>query len=81
MILDLLNLENTKRVFFFFWQVLEAPEVFSGNFGIVFSKLDIYNYGMMILEMASRKKNVKVVVDKTSEIYFSHWIFEYLESM
>ncbi|KAH7685445.1 Glycerophosphodiester phosphodiesterase protein [Dioscorea alata] len=56
-----------------------APEVFSRNFGTVSSKSDVYSYGMMILEMAGGRKNVKVTVDRTSEIYFPHWIYEHLD--
>ncbi|KAM0944352.1 putative glycerophosphodiester phosphodiesterase, protein kinase RLK-Pelle-LRK10L-2 family [Dioscorea sansibarensis] len=56
-----------------------APEVFSRNFGIVSSKSDVYSYGMMILEMAGGRRNVKITADRTSEIYFPHWIYEHLD--
>lgn len=56
-----------------------APEVFSRNFGTVSSKSDVYSYGMMVLEMAGGRKNVKVTADRTSEIYFPHWIYEHLD--
>ena len=51
-----------------------APEVFCRNFGGISHKSDIYNYGIMVLEMVKGRKNVKVSVDFTSEIYFQHWI-------
>ncbi|XP_028220855.1 LEAF RUST 10 DISEASE-RESISTANCE LOCUS RECEPTOR-LIKE PROTEIN KINASE-like 2.4 isoform X1 [Glycine soja] len=57
-----------------------APEVFSRNFGAVSHKSDVYSYGMMILEMAGRRKNIKTEVNRSSEIYFPDWIYNCLES-
>ena len=51
-----------------------APEVFCRNFGGISHKSDVYSYGIMVLEMVKGRKNVKVSVDFTSEIYFQHWI-------
>ncbi|XP_031256856.1 PR5-like receptor kinase, partial [Pistacia vera] len=56
-----------------------APEVVSRNFGEVSHKSDVYSYGMMVLEMVGGRKNVDVGVDRTSEIYFPHWIYNRLE--
>ncbi|KAL5544818.1 hypothetical protein UlMin_008602 [Ulmus minor] len=56
-----------------------APEVWSRNFGGVSSKSDVYSYGMMILEMAGGRENVKVGVSHTSEIYFPDYIYKQLE--
>ncbi|XP_031282979.1 PR5-like receptor kinase [Pistacia vera] len=56
-----------------------APEVVSRNFGEVSHKSDVYSYGMMILEMVGGRKNVDIGVDRTSEIYFPHWIYSRLE--
>ncbi|KAL8463338.1 hypothetical protein ACS0TY_034118 [Phlomoides rotata] len=54
-----------------------APEVFGRNFGEVFHKSDVYSYGMMVLEMAGRKKNIDLVdVDRSSEIYFLDYIYK-----
>ncbi|KAL7196499.1 hypothetical protein ACSBR1_036500 [Camellia fascicularis] len=49
------------------------------NFGGVPHKLDVYSYGMMILEMVGGRKNIDVKVDHTSEIYFPYWIYKRLE--
>lgn len=54
-----------------------APEVFSRAFGHVSHKSDVYSYGMLVLEMVGVRNNVKV--SQTSEVYFSHWIYEHLE--
>ncbi|PIA33372.1 hypothetical protein AQUCO_04100060v1 [Aquilegia coerulea] len=57
-----------------------APEVFSRNFGVVSHKSDVYSYGMMVLEIVGKRKNVDdVTVDHTSSIYFPQWIYKRLE--
>ncbi|XP_050893097.1 LEAF RUST 10 DISEASE-RESISTANCE LOCUS RECEPTOR-LIKE PROTEIN KINASE-like 2.4 [Lathyrus oleraceus] len=57
-----------------------APEVFSRNFGSVSHKSDVYSYGMMVLEMVGGKQNNSIVdVERSSEIYFPHWIYKRLE--
>ncbi|PIA33371.1 hypothetical protein AQUCO_04100058v1 [Aquilegia coerulea] len=56
-----------------------APEVFSRNFGAVSHKSDVYSYGMMVLEIVGKRKNVDVTVDHTSRIYFPQWIYKRLE--
>ncbi|XP_050893098.1 LEAF RUST 10 DISEASE-RESISTANCE LOCUS RECEPTOR-LIKE PROTEIN KINASE-like 2.8 [Lathyrus oleraceus] len=56
-----------------------APELFSRNFGEVSHKSDVYSYGMMVLEMVGRRKNIKVEVDCSSELYFPHLIYQRLE--
>ncbi|KAI8539064.1 hypothetical protein RHMOL_Rhmol09G0152400 [Rhododendron molle] len=56
-----------------------APEVFCRNFGGVSHKSDVYSYGMMVLEMVGGRKNISVEVDRTSEIYFPHWVYKRLE--
>ncbi|CAL5210013.1 unnamed protein product [Lathyrus oleraceus] len=56
-----------------------APQLFSRNFGGVSHKSDVYSYGMMVLEMVGRRKNIKVEVDCSSELYFPHWIYKRLE--
>jgi serine/threonine protein kinase len=57
-----------------------APEVFSRNFGSVSHKSDVYSYGMMVMEMVGRRKNINTEVDRSSEIYFPHWIYNRLDS-
>ncbi|CAK8574031.1 unnamed protein product [Lathyrus sativus] len=57
-----------------------APEVFSRNFGAVSHKSDVYSYGMMVMEMVGRRKNINTNVAHTSEIYFPHWIYNRLDS-
>ncbi|CAA2994953.1 LEAF RUST 10 DISEASE-RESISTANCE LOCUS RECEPTOR-LIKE PROTEIN KINASE-like [Olea europaea subsp. europaea] len=56
-----------------------APEIFCRSFGDVSQKLDVYSYGMMILEMAGETKNIEVRVDHSTENYFPGWIYKNLE--
>ncbi|XP_042456910.1 LEAF RUST 10 DISEASE-RESISTANCE LOCUS RECEPTOR-LIKE PROTEIN KINASE-like 2.1 isoform X2 [Zingiber officinale] len=56
-----------------------APEVISRNFGSVSTKSDVYSYGMMILEMVGGRKNVKTCAERSSEVYFPHWVYEHLD--
>ncbi|KAI8565005.1 hypothetical protein RHMOL_Rhmol03G0226800 [Rhododendron molle] len=57
-----------------------APEVFSRNFENVSYKLDIYSFGMLLLEMVGGKKNFDVMVNSTNQIYFPEWIYNRLDS-
>ncbi|KAL1295935.1 LEAF RUST 10 DISEASE-RESISTANCE LOCUS RECEPTOR-LIKE PROTEIN KINASE-like 2.1 isoform X2 [Arachis ipaensis] len=56
-----------------------APELFSRNFGGISHKADVYSYGMMVLEMVGGRNNKNVEVDRSSELYFPHWIYKRLE--
>ncbi|OQU86375.1 hypothetical protein SORBI_3003G080100 [Sorghum bicolor] len=54
-----------------------APEVHSRAFGVVSTKSDVYSYGMMLLEMIGGRKNVKSIVEKSSQKYFPDWIYDH----
>ncbi|KAK3163830.1 hypothetical protein QOZ80_1AG0008840 [Eleusine coracana subsp. coracana] len=54
-----------------------APEVYSRAFGVVSTKSDVYSYGMMLLEMVGGRKNVKYVVETSSQNYFPEWIYDH----
>ncbi|XP_058772648.1 PR5-like receptor kinase [Vicia villosa] len=61
-------------------KVCARKEMFSRNFGSVSHKSDVYSYGMMVLEMVGGKHNNNMVDDeRSSEIYFPHWIYKRLE--
>ncbi|GKV28930.1 hypothetical protein SLEP1_g37916 [Rubroshorea leprosula] len=55
-----------------------APELFYRNIGSVSYKVDVYSYGMLLMEMASRRKNVNPFVEHSSQIYFPSWASEQL---
>ncbi|XP_050251046.1 rust resistance kinase Lr10-like [Quercus robur] len=52
-----------------------APELFYKNIGGVSYKADVYSFGMLLLEMASRRKNVNAFADHSSQIYFPTWVY------
>ncbi|XP_059670601.1 LEAF RUST 10 DISEASE-RESISTANCE LOCUS RECEPTOR-LIKE PROTEIN KINASE-like 2.1 isoform X2 [Cornus florida] len=56
-----------------------APEVCFRNFGGVSHKSDVYSYGMMVLEMIGRRKDVEVERVHSTEVYFPDCIYEQLE--
>ncbi|PHT33405.1 hypothetical protein CQW23_25205 [Capsicum baccatum] len=56
-----------------------APEIICRNLGGVSHKSDVYSYGMMVLEMVGGRKNVDAGADRTSEIYFPHWLYQRIE--
>ena len=53
-----------------------APELFYKNIGGVSYKADVYSFGMLLLEMASRRKNVNAFADHSSQIYFPTWVYD-----
>ncbi len=55
-----------------------ASEGFSRNFGRVSYKSDVYSYGILLLEMAARRKNFDIEVSPISERFFPDWIYENL---
>ncbi|KAM4068775.1 hypothetical protein ACB094_12G038000 [Castanea mollissima] len=52
-----------------------APELFYKNIGGVSYKANVYSFGMLLLEIASRRKNFNQFVDHSSQIYFPTWVF------
>ncbi|KAK9994765.1 hypothetical protein SO802_024468 [Lithocarpus litseifolius] len=52
-----------------------APELFYKNIGGVSYKADVYSFGMLLLEMASRRKNMNAFADHSSQIYFPTWVY------
>jgi serine/threonine protein kinase len=54
-----------------------APEVHSRAFGVASTKSDVYSYGMLLLEMVGGRKNMKLMVEKSSQTYFPDWIYDH----
>ncbi|KAL6289475.1 hypothetical protein ACE6H2_006985 [Prunus campanulata] len=53
-----------------------APELFYKNIGGVSYKADVYSFGMLLMEMASRRKNLNASIEHSSQIYFPLWVSE-----
>ncbi|XP_042063951.1 rust resistance kinase Lr10-like [Salvia splendens] len=57
-----------------------APEMFYKNVGGVSYKADVYSFGMLLMEMAGRRKNVNPFAEEEGQIYFPSWVYEQLSS-
>uniref|UniRef100_A0A6N2K9W6 Protein kinase domain-containing protein n=1 Tax=Salix viminalis TaxID=40686 RepID=A0A6N2K9W6_SALVM len=53
-----------------------APELFYKNIGGVSYKADVYSYGMLLMEMVGRRKNLNALADHSSQIYFPSWVYD-----
>ncbi|TYI41791.1 hypothetical protein ES332_A01G050500v1 [Gossypium tomentosum] len=56
-----------------------APELVYKNLGGISYKADVYSFGLLLMEMAGRRKNVNAFADHTSQIYFPSWIYDRLD--
>jgi len=55
-----------------------APELFYKNIGGVSYKADVYSFGMLLMEMASKRKNLNSEAEHSSQLYFPFWIYDQL---
>ena len=53
-----------------------APELFYKNIGGVSYKADVYSFGMLLMEMAGRRRNLNVYAEHSSQIYFPSWVYD-----
>ena len=53
-----------------------APELFYKNVGGVSYKADVYSFGMLLMEMAGRRKNLNVLAEQSSQFYFPFWAYD-----
>ncbi|KAL3819950.1 hypothetical protein ACJIZ3_005855 [Penstemon smallii] len=53
-----------------------APEMFYKNIGGVSYKADVYSFGMLLMEMAGRRKNMNPFAEDESQIYFPLWVYD-----
>ncbi|KAK8603233.1 hypothetical protein V6N13_085426 [Hibiscus sabdariffa] len=56
-----------------------APELVYKNLGGISYKADVYSFGMLLMEMVGRRKNVNAFAAHTSQIYFPSWIYDRLD--
>ncbi|MED6194693.1 hypothetical protein PIB30_030882 [Stylosanthes scabra] len=55
-----------------------APELFYQNIGAVSYKADVYSFGMLLMEIASQRKNMNSHAEHSSQLYFPFWIYDQL---
>ncbi|QCD99337.1 brassinosteroid insensitive 1-associated receptor kinase 1 [Vigna unguiculata] len=55
-----------------------APELFYNNIGGISNKVDVYSFGMLLMEMASKRKNLNPLVEHSSQLYFPLWIYNHI---
>lgn len=53
-----------------------APELIYKNIGSVSYKADVYSFGMLLMEMAGRRKNLNAFAEHLSQIYFPSWAYD-----
>ncbi|RHN77721.1 putative glycerophosphodiester phosphodiesterase, protein kinase RLK-Pelle-LRK10L-2 family [Medicago truncatula] len=53
-----------------------APELFYKNIGGVSYKADVYSFGMLLMEMAGKRKNLNAQAEHSSQLYFPLWIYD-----
>ena len=53
-----------------------APELFYKNIGCISYKADVYSFYMLLLEMASKRKNFNAFADHSSQIYIPTWVYD-----
>ncbi|KAF7816711.1 rust resistance kinase Lr10-like [Senna tora] len=56
-----------------------APELFYKNVGGVSYKADVYSFGMLLMEMASRRKNLNTLAENSSQHYLPFWVYDQLK--
>ncbi|XVF79086.1 hypothetical protein PTKIN_Ptkin14bG0191000 [Pterospermum kingtungense] len=56
-----------------------APELFYRNIGDISHKADVYSFGMMLMEIVGRRKNLNASAEHSSQIYFPSWIYDQLD--
>ncbi|XVF18392.1 hypothetical protein REPUB_Repub11eG0017600 [Reevesia pubescens] len=56
-----------------------APELVYKIIGGISYKADVYSFGMLLMEMVGKRKNLNAFADHTSQIYFPSWIYDRLD--
>ncbi|KAF3432849.1 hypothetical protein FNV43_RR23951 [Rhamnella rubrinervis] len=53
-----------------------APELFYKNIGAVSYKADVFSFGMLLMEMAGRRKMINATAEDSSQIYYPSWVYD-----
>ncbi|KAF4388057.1 hypothetical protein F8388_014740 [Cannabis sativa] len=44
-------------------------------------KADVYSFGMLLMEMANRRRNLNTQTNHSSKIYFPLWVYDHVEEV
>jgi len=58
-----------------------APELFYNNIGGISHKADVYSFGMLLMEMVSKRKNLNPHTKRSSQLYFPLWIYDHIKEV
>ncbi|KAJ8747902.1 hypothetical protein K2173_012792 [Erythroxylum novogranatense] len=53
-----------------------SPEMFYKNIGGISHKADVYSFGMLLMEMAGKRRNFTTVADHSSQTHFPLWAYD-----
>ncbi|XP_034920443.2 rust resistance kinase Lr10 [Populus alba] len=53
-----------------------APELLYKNIGGVSYKADVYSFGMLLMDLVGRRKNLNALTNHSSRIYFPAWVYD-----
>ncbi|KAL4378853.1 hypothetical protein GQ457_02G038510 [Hibiscus cannabinus] len=53
-----------------------APELIYKNLGGISYKADVYSFGMLLMEIIGRRKNMHASAEQESQKYFPSWIYD-----
>jgi len=56
-----------------------ASELFYNNIGGISNKADVYSFGMLLMEMTSKRKNLNPYGEHASQLYFPLWIYNHIK--
>jgi interleukin-1 receptor-associated kinase 1 len=51
-------------------------KLFYKNIGRVSYKADVYSFGMLLLEMVGKRKNLNALAENSSQIYWPYWVHD-----
>ncbi|KAL4275395.1 hypothetical protein AHAS_Ahas20G0102900 [Arachis hypogaea] len=52
-----------------------APELFYNKLEGISYKADVYSFGMLLMEMTNRMKNLNPHIENSSKVFFLTWIY------
>ncbi|MFQ6621027.1 hypothetical protein Gotur_001876 [Gossypium turneri] len=56
-----------------------APELFYKSIGGISYKADVYSFGMMLMEIVGKRKNLNASAEHSSQVYFPTWVYDRLQ--